>query len=81
MIRISDILSSNKIMNNHRLFLIACLNIPFFINKKMEDQSYLCGISLRTVHRIKKDLTEMGIIKVHAPKDIEIDYAVLKKML
>ena len=81
MIKISDILLSRKFRHTHRLFLIACLNIPFFINRKIEDQSILSSISMKSIHRIKTDFIDMGIIKIHDTKDIEIDYAVLKKIL
>jgi len=80
-IRISDILLSRKFRHTHRIYLIACLSIPFFLNRKIEDQSLLCSISMKSIHRIKNDLIDLGIIKIHDVRDIDIDYVILKKML
>jgi hypothetical protein len=36
---------------------------------------------MKSIHRIKNDLIDLGIIKIHDVRDIDIDYVILKKML
>ena len=81
MIKINDILKSKKFSANHRLYLIAGLKIPFFICFSIEKQSELCGISERTVHRIKEDFLYYKIIKKVDIKTFVFDFERLKILL
>jgi len=81
MVNIRDILLSSKFTHSQRIYLIACLTIPFFLNRSIDDQTILCSISMKGIHRVKNELIDLGIIKIYDIRDIDIDYIILKKKL
>lgn len=62
--KLTDILKSKKIDNNHKIFIIASIRIPFFLSFTKNKQSDLIGISNRSVYRIEEDLTYLKIINL-----------------
>jgi hypothetical protein len=81
MITINDILRSKKFSANHRLYLIAGLKIPFFICFPIEKQAEFCGISERSVHRVREDLLYYKIIKKIDIKTFIFDFERLSDLL
>jgi hypothetical protein len=81
MMNIIDILKSKKFTANHRLYLIAGLKIPFFISFPIEKQADLCGISERSIHRIREDLLYFKIIKKLDIKTFIFDFERLENLL
>jgi hypothetical protein len=76
-----DILKTNKIGNNHKLYIITGLTIPFFISTSTSNQAQNISLSERTIFRIRLDLTEIGILKKYKHDDFEINIKKLKEII
>jgi hypothetical protein len=78
---ILDIIKSSKLNQNHKLYLITGLNIPFFFNYSVDDQNKILGISVRSIYRIREDLKNIKILKDYGYSDIDVDKVKLRSYI